>query len=224
MPLVLFDIDGTLVRTAGAGKAAMQAALHTLFGVTAFTDRVPFSGRTDPAISRDLLAEHGVAVTPDNLRTLADAYLSNLDGALTRLGGEVCPGVRHVLPALAADPRVTLGLLTGNMKRGAERKLGHFGLWDFFPVGGFGDVHLDRDDVARDAVRDAERHCGRAFDPGEVWVIGDTPLDVSCAQAIGARAVAVATGWHTLDELHATGADHVVAHFEDPRELLAWLL
>ncbi len=225
MPVLLFDIDGTLVRTAGAGKAAMQGALRSAFGLGDLVDRVPFSGRTDPAIMRDLLAEHGVDVTPGNVRLLADTYLSNLDRCLTELGGEVCPGVRELLDALVKDGRVTLGLVTGNMKRGAERKLAHFGLWDYFGAGGgFGDVHLDRDDVARDAVLSVADYRGRPAGENEVWVIGDTPLDVRCARAVGARAVAVATGWHTLDELHETGADYTVESLADVPGFLKWVL
>src|SRR5207248_2087626 len=107
------------------------------------------------------------------------------------------------------------GLLTGNTRAGAQRKLAHFGLWDYFPFGGFGDDHLDRDDVARMALAEAESHLGAAVDPASVWVIGDTPLDVRCAKAVGANAVAVATGWHALEELHATGADLVLEHLAD---------
>ena len=216
MPVLLFDIDGTLVRAGGAGKAALQAALRRAFDLTELFDGVPFAGRTDPAISRDLLALHNVAVTPANLATLRDLYLEHLPPSLTECGGTVCPGVPELLAGLSRDPAVTLGLLTGNMRAGAEHKLTHFGLWHYFAAGGFGDVHEDRDDVARAAVADVERHLGRGVEPGEVWVIGDTPLDVSCARAIGARAVAVATGWHTLAELEATGADYAVADLTGP--------
>jgi phosphoglycolate phosphatase-like HAD superfamily hydrolase len=197
--LILFDIDGTLVRTGGAGKAAMEAALCEEFGVTLGAEEVPYSGRTDRAIGRDLLAGHGLPVTPANLDKLVGGYLARLPGRLAAVPGEVCPGVRELLARLTR-PGVRLGLLTGNVRRGAELKLAHFDLWRHFPGGGFGDAHEDRDDVARAAVAEL----GTA---AEAWVVGDTPLDVKCARAIGAKVIAVATGWHPLAELEACGPD-----------------
>ncbi len=221
MPAILFDIDGTLVRTQGAGKASMQQALGEAFGVSAFSDEVPFSGRTDAAIMPDMLRAHGVPATPENADILAKAYLANLWDHLVRLGGEVCPGVSEMLPELSARPDVLLGLLTGNMREGARLKLTRFGLWDYFDFGGFGDGFTERDDVARAAVELATART--PLEPSEVWVIGDTPLDVSCARAVGARAVAVATGWHTLDELKACNPDYAVASLADAPGLLDWI-
>ena len=224
MAVILFDIDGTLIRTVGAGKAAMQSALRKSFALTELSDRVPFAGRTDPAIMRDLLAEHGVEVTPGHVQRLAEAYLANLPAALDAHGGEVCAGVRELLDAIGRDGRHAVGLLTGNMKRGAERKLGYFDLWKRFPRGGgFGDVHLERDDVARDAVTTLGESLGRELDPAEVWVVGDTPLDVQCARAVGANAVAVATGWHAVEELRESGAEQVVADLRDWEQFLGWV-
>jgi phosphoglycolate phosphatase len=221
MPIILFDIDGTLVRTGGAGKAAMEAGLRTAFGLTAIRDEVPYSGRTDVAISQDLLRVHGIEPTRENRLRLQQSYLAQLPESLKARGGTVCPGVRELLAAVAGRSGVVLGLLTGNVRAGAERKLGHFGLWDFFACGGFGDHHLDRDDVARSALGSAREHVGRDVDPADVWVIGDTPLDVSCARAIGAKAVAVATGWHPLDELAGCAPDLIFGDLSDHTQLLA---
>lgn len=222
MRIILFDIDGTLVRTGGAGKAAMEAALVSAFGVRELRDEVDYSGRTDMAISRDLLRVHGIDPTPENQARLRDTYLAHLPPNLREKGGAVCPGVRELLAALAGTPH-TLGLLTGNVERGARTKLDHFGLWDHFACGGFGDAHYDRDDVARAAIASARAHVQRAVDPADVWVIGDTPLDVRCARAIGARAVAVATGWHPLAELEACAPDLALADLSDAERLLrAW--
>jgi phosphoglycolate phosphatase-like HAD superfamily hydrolase len=219
MPILLFDIDGTLIRSGGAGKAAMEEALRTAFGVETIRDVVEYGGRTDRAIGFDLLEAHGLEASQDNVRRLNDAYLSLLPAALRANQGVVCPGVADLLPRLTARPDVRLGLLTGNTRIGARHKLTHFGLWDYFPFGGFGDNHHDRDDVARTAVREAETHLGTVVDPADVWVIGDTPLDVRCARAVGANAVVVATGWHPLAELHATGADLVLEHLADDTTL-----
>ena len=221
MPIILFDIDGTLVRTGGAGKLAMEGALVSAFGVAELRDEVPYSGRTDVAIGRDLLRVHGIEPSPENQTRLRDTYLSHLPGSLAAKGGEVCPGVPELLTTLAAKPGVVLGLLTGNVRRGARVKLSHFGLWDYFAFGGFGDEHTDRDDVARSAMDAARAHTGGAVRPADVWVIGDTPLDVSCARAIGANAVAVATGWHPADELNQCAPDLFFDDLSDHSRLLA---
>lgn len=221
MAILLFDIDGTLVRTGGAGKAAMEEALRSEFGVRDLIDTVPYSGRTDRAISRDLLAMHGIEPTPENQIRLTDTYLSHLPQFLKTTDGTVCPGIECILTAARGHSGTVLGLLTGNVRRGAAAKLGHFGLWDHFPVGGFGDDHFDRDDVARAAILAVNQHVGRDLDPTDVWVIGDTPLDVQCARAVGARAVAVATGWHRTEELAVCQPDVLVTDLCDATDLLA---
>jgi phosphoglycolate phosphatase-like HAD superfamily hydrolase len=119
---------------------------------------------------------------------------------------------------------VAVGLLTGNIRAGARVKLGHFGLFDYFAFGGFGDIHHDRDEVAREALAETHRHLGRTV-PGErIWVVGDTPLDIRCARAIGARAVAVVTGWHPREELAACSPDLLLNDLSEAKALLACLL
>jgi len=220
MPILLFDIDGTLIRTGGAGKAAMEAGLHSAFGVAEFLDTVPYSGRTDRAIGRDLLTVHGLEPTHANQVRLQEAYLSHLPASLAKHGGIVCPGIPELLAELRQRPGVVLGLLTGNVRAGASHKLGHFGLWDNFACGGFGDSHYERDDVARAALAEVRSHLKRDVDSGEVWVIGDTPLDVQCARAIGAKVVAVATGWHPVEELGTHGPDYLYTDLVNPEGLL----
>lgn len=220
MPILLFDIDGTLIRTGGAGKAAMEAALRDTFGVATIRDVVPYSGRTDRAIARDLLRVHAIEPSPANQDRLCEAYLAHLPQSLRTRGGTVCPGIEPLLAELQPRPGVVLGLLTGNVRAGAQHKLGHFGLWDYFVCGGFGDDHFERDDVARMALAAVHTHLGRAVHPAEVWVIGDTPLDVQCARAVGAKAVAVATGWHPIEELAACQPDLLFPDLANPVELL----
>jgi phosphoglycolate phosphatase len=116
-----------------------------------------------------------------------------------------------------------VGLLTGNVRAGARVKLGHFGLYDHFAFGGFGDHHLDRDEVAREALAEVERRFNGRHSPERIWVVGDTPLDIRCARAIGARAVAVATGWHSEEELTAHGPDLFLTDLEDAGLLMARL-
>lgn len=213
MPTILFDIDGTLIRTGGAGKAAMEAALASAFGIREIRDVVSYSGRTDPAIGYDLLRVHDLEPNPTNYQRLREAYLQHLEPCLRDNVGYVLPGVHQLLHSLQAAGR-RIGLLTGNTQAGARAKLDHFGLWSFFTFGGFGDEHHDRDDVAKTALAAARMTHGEPA-TRDVWVIGDTPLDVQCARAILAKAIAVATGWTSVDELAATGADLVLSDLGD---------
>jgi len=223
MTVILFDIDGTLVSSGGAGKAAMERALTTAFGVPGHSDGVPYSGRTDRAIVRDLFRLHHVRDTPESWQALRAAYLGHLPGCLAEYRGRVLPGISEFLERLRGLGHVTLGLLTGNIREGARIKLGHFGLFHHFAFGGFGDEHFDRDDVAREALRFVQQHLGGRVDLERVWVLGDTPLDVSCARAIGARVAAVATGWHARDDLAAARPDLLLSDLSDPAPLLRLL-
>ena len=124
------------------------------------------------------------------------------------------------MATLKSRADVTLGLLTGNVRAGARVKLGHFGLFEHFAFGGFGDLHFDRDDVAREALVEARTNLGAQLAPEHVWVIGDTPLDVRCARAIGAKVLAVATGVHSLEQLKEAEADLTLADLSDPSSFL----
>jgi len=219
----LFDIDGTLIASGGAGKAALEAALAADFGVARMDDRLTLSGRPDRAIIADLIAYHGLDPAPSTAERIIAAYLRHLPASLACCkAGRVLPGIAALLGLLQRND-VALGLLTGNLRAGARIKLGHFGLYDYFAFGGFGDLHHCRDDVAREALAEVHERYDGTVRPDQVWVIGDTPLDVRCARAIGARAVAVATGWHSRDELHAHGPDHLFDDLSDPAALLdAW--
>ena len=221
MIVCLFDIDGTLISSGGAGKAALEAALADEFGVAHVMEKLQLSGRTDRAIVRDLFRLAGVEETPENLKRLTAAYLRRLPECLERNVGRVLPGVAELLARLRGREDVLVGLLTGNVRDGARVKLGHFGLHEHFPFGGYGDHHFDRDDVAREALVEVKRQLNGAADPGRIWVVGDTPLDVRCARAIGARAAAVATGWHGREELADHRPDMLLDDLSDPAELLS---
>lgn len=224
MPVILWDIDGTLIRSGGAGKDAMEGALLEAFNLAVVQGEVPYSGRTDRAIARDLLRVHGIDPSDANQTKLQEAYLARLPGSLSRSEGNVLPGVLQALAELKPRTDVLNGLLTGNIRRGARVKLGHFGLWEHFACGGFGDEHFDRDDVARMAYREVCSHRGCDVDPTDIWVIGDTPLDVRCARAIGAKAVAVATGWHPVEELATCQPDLCFPDLSDFSRLLAAII
>jgi phosphoglycolate phosphatase-like HAD superfamily hydrolase len=220
MHVCLFDIDGTLISAGGAGKAALEAALAEAFGIDRPCERLELSGRTDTAILTDLVRHHGLDDTPAVRDRLIGAYLRHLPRCLEAKSGRVLPGIAELLATLRGRADVAVGLLTGNVRAGARVKLGHFGLYEHFAFGGFGDFHLDRDDVAREALAEARRHLDGAVVAERVWVIGDTPLDVRCARAIGARAVAVTTGWHSRAELADCEPDLLLDDLRDPASLL----
>jgi len=212
--LVLFDIDGTLVRTAGAGVRGMNDAFERLHGRSDALRGIAVAGRTDRAILTEVFSRWDEALTETAVAPLRDAYLAALERELREGGGPafgVLPGVHDALDALDADPGFSLGLLTGNFERGAEIKLEHFDLWRRFRFGAYGDRHTDRRALVPVAV---DRARADGIEPTHVVVIGDTPLDVDCAHAHGATAVAVATGDYSREELAATGAEIVVDTLE----------
>ena len=220
MQIVLFDIDGTLIRSGGAGRTALLRALAEEFSIENPDPDVPFSGRTDRAIIADLLAAFQLDDTNGGWQKLRDRYLDHLPKALLDCQGEVLPGVVPGLEHLKRRSDSHLGLLTGNVRAGAQLKLTHYGLWDYFSFGGFCDGEIERDDVARAASRAAAEHAAQPIAPQDVWVIGDSPNDITCARAIGARVLAVATGWHPRKELAAHEPDCL---FDDLSQPDAWL-
>lgn len=219
MKAILFDIDGTLVHSGGAGGQALKDALASEFGVQEPAE-VSLHGCTDRGIARDYFLAHGIVAGEENWRRFCLAYLRQLPLHLPLRQGRVLPGVALLLERLATREDVALGLLTGNVREGARLKLEFFRLFHYFRFGGFGDLHPERDDVAREALDAARSHLGDGLSGEDVVVIGDTPLDVRCARAIGAVAVAVATGGHTRDELAAARPDLVCDDLSSPGELL----
>jgi len=220
MRVCLFDIDGTLINTGRAGRAAFYAALEAEFQCAPPHHQVEFSGRTDRSIVGDLFDRHGIANSAENASRFFDAYLKQLPMMLNGREGLVLPGVARLLADLALRDDVALGLLTGNTRRGAGVKLGHYRLIEYFHFGGFGDLHLDRNHVAADALSAAGEFLQQSVSPEDVWVIGDTPLDIRCARAIGAQAVAVATGGHALAELAQAKPDLLLADLESAHEMV----
>lgn len=227
MKLLLFDVDGTLVLTGGAGVGAMNRAFEAVFGIAdAFRD-VPMAGRTDPAILSDALATFGVAPTAGHLADFTMAYFTLLEEEIDapvptpvditprhRFKGAL-PGVPELIGRLAGIDTVFLGLLTGNYFGGARIKLAHFDLWRHFRCGAYGgDAHLRHELVPVAMARAVEAGC-----PGvglsDVIIIGDTPLDVDCASKAGVACVAVATGGCDLASLRAAGADVVFENLLD---------
>ena len=224
--VVLFDIDGTLVLTGGAGVRAMRRACGELLGTAHAFEGVPVAGRTDWIILHDAAARLGMELTGDLLDALRRRYVGLLREEIHQPGNgvkAVLPGIREVLDLLAARDDVFLGLLTGNFEEGARIKLEYFDLWRYFRCGAFGDDAADRNALVPFALRRA-RDCGlEEVPPQQVFVIGDTPHDVACAQAVGARSVGVATGSFSVEQMRDAGAEVVVEDLSDPEPLLALL-
>ena len=180
MHVCRFDSDGTLIASGGAGKAALEAALASEFGITKLIDKLELSGRPDRSILRDLFRLHVIEDTPENWQRITEAYLRVLPTCLTSSKGRVLPGIAELLKQLHG-----------------------------------------RDDVAREALGEVQRRFNGRVAAERIWVIGDTPLDVRCARSIGARAVAVATGWHSRDELAEHAPDLLLTDLSDPQPLLS---
>ena len=216
--LVLFDIDGTLVLTGGAGIRAMNRAGQTVLGVPRILDGIPIAGRTDWSIFRDALEKIGRQLDDELFDRLRDEHVANLHEEIRQRGDgvkAVMPGVRELIAALESRGDVFLGLLTGNFKSAARIKLEHFDLWRHFACGAFGDDAPDRNELVPFALERA-RGCGLPQVPySEVFVVGDTPHDVACAQVVGARAIGVATGTYTVEQLQQCGAPVVLQNLSD---------
>jgi phosphoglycolate phosphatase-like HAD superfamily hydrolase len=233
MHICFLDIDGTLVLTGGAGHTAFARTLALDFGIEPNDHTVQFAGRSDRAIAMDLFRGHGIATTTENWLRFRAAYLGRLEEALTMCSGYVLPGVESLLAELTARGDVALGLLTGNIREGARRKLVYYGLWNHFAFGGFGDEYLERCDIAAAALASARHHlAGRESNSngsqvgdalGQVIVIGDTQHDIDCGRSIGARCVAVPTGHTSAETLHSHAPDVLVETLEDTGPILALL-
>ena len=219
MLVCLFDIDGTLLSSSGSGRLAMDAALVSEFGVHVPILQSQISGRTDRSIARDQFALHGIDDTPANWQRFINAYIANLPASLQRNGGRVLPGVAALVERLRSRPDTAVGLLTGNVPEGARIKLAHFGIDAHFDFGAYGHEHHSRDEVAHSALALVRGRYGDALAADRVWVIGDTPWDVRCAHAIGARSIAVATGIYSVDDLTHENADIVLPDLSDPSRL-----
>lgn len=224
LKVIFFDIDGTLLSTGGAGQRAMELALTEDFEISFPFEGVLAAGRTDRGITDEIFARYSIENNEANRQRFRDAYLKQLPQAMNAGAGLLLPSVRELLQALAEVDGITLSLLTGNYADGAWMKLKHFELDQFFTSGGFGDHHANRDDVARLAISEIGNVQQRTISGEDTMVIGDTPADIRCARAIGSKAVAVATGIYSADELKQHEPDHLFGSFADVDNTLQQIL
>lgn len=228
MKLVLFDIDGTILHGGGAGRRAINRALVEVFGSAGPADH-RFDGKTDPQIVRELMRQvgHGDAHIDDRMDELLAQYLVYLEVELRDpdQGARVHPGVRELLDELHRHSEVMLGLLTGNLVDGARAKLRAVDIDPgLFRVGAYGSDHEDRPELPAIAQRRACEQLGLHVVGGDVVVIGDTPADVACGRGIGARAIAVATGHYSVEELASHGPAAVFRDLTDTEAVITAIL
>lgn len=202
--LLLFDIDGTLLDTGGAGGASLLDAAEEIFGLS--RQELPpldLAGATDGGVLRRLFGHVGREFIPETMQAYLTCYLGHLNRRLQHESfvGQMLPGVGAVLSSLRAAGEADIGLLTGNVRRGAEMKLARFDLGSFFVDGAFGDDAEDRNLLGPVAMQRMTLATGRSYSVEDVIVIGDTPKDIACAHAIGARCLAVGTGHFQAEAL-----------------------
>ncbi|MDA8091642.1 MAG: HAD family hydrolase [Nitrospiraceae bacterium] len=223
MKLVLFDIDGTLLDSGGAGSRALDAAFLQMFSIDNAFRGISMCGKTDTEIINEALDKHGI-VMDGQLPAFIRIYLEHLRAGIDNPGKKLKPGVKDALNALEIMKDMALGLLTGNIEEGARTKLKPFGLNEYFPSGAFGSDNADRNVLLPIALeRFRTRHPQAAITFEDCTVIGDTPRDVECAKLHGAHAIAVATGRYTAAELLATRADLVLNDLSDTAGFLKGL-
>jgi phosphoglycolate phosphatase len=218
--LLLFDIDGTLVNTGGAGVESLKMTVRKRFGTEDNLRDIEIAGKTDRAIMRDILHKYRVDPTEENIASFARDYIDGLPLSLSRTRGRVLPGVQQLLERLKPQPHIVLALLTGNLQHGARLKLEHYGLWDFFEFGAFADDHHDRNELGAFARKRAQLRHGHDFHAADIDVIGDTNHDIACGKAFGARTIAVATGSWSGERLQGCRPDFLFDDLSDMEQVM----
>jgi phosphoglycolate phosphatase-like HAD superfamily hydrolase len=224
MKLVLFDLDGTLLWTDGAGRRAIHRALVDVLGTPGPIDGFRFDGRTDGEIVQRLAEGAGIRHTDALLASVLDRYVACLREEIARPAQRttVYPGVRELLDALETRSDCVLGLLTGNVREGAALKLASGGLaFERFRLGAFGSDSAHRPDLPAVAQRRAKEELGLDLRGHDIVIVGDTPADVTCGNGIGARAIGVATGSFTVEQLMEAGAYAAFTDLSDTQAVLA---
>jgi len=214
--LLLWDIDGTILHTGKAGETALGYAMQKLHGVSRGLQGLEIAGRTDKWIVEQLLARDGFPHGEREIARFLDVYVEQLAEELPRRQGGLHPGISGILEEAHRRPDLVQGLLTGNIEKGARLKLSRYGVNHYFEFGAFADDSSIRNELGPHAKRRARDRHGEEFPPERIYIIGDTPHDVACARAIGAKAIAVATGGFSFGQLEACGADAVFADLAHP--------
>src|SRR4030043_629027 len=211
MHLILFDIDGTLIDSGGAGTRSLNLAFEKMFSIGNAFNGISMAGKTDTQIMKEGLLKHGIS-TDGNLGAVIKSYLKHLQKEIDNDRKHVKPGINEILEKLSLIRDAALGLLTGNLESGARIKLEPFKLNRYFPAGAFGSDDEDRNNLLPVAINRFEELFQKKIDIDECVIVGDTPRDVECAHIYGALCIGVATGPYPIEALIDAGADYV---FED---------
>jgi len=222
--LLLWDIDGTILHTGKAGETALGRAMEKLYGINRGLQGLEIAGRTDKWIVEQLLGRDGKPNGPEEVGQFLDVYVELLADELPQRNGGLHPGVLGILEEAHKRPELVQALLTGNIEKGARLKLTRYGVNHFFDFGAFADDSSIRNELGPHAKRRAQEKHGEEFPPERIFVIGDTPHDVACARAIGAKAIAVATGSFTKRQLKDCGADAVFTDLAHPKAFFDLLI
>lgn len=223
LSLVFFDIDGTLLLSGGAGVRAMTRTFETVFGVPDAFAGITVAGHTDTFLVSAALMRANIPDTAEAHAQFREAYVPTLATEIQHLGTGrrgLMPGVRALLAALQSDGVFHAALLTGNYQAAARIKLTHFGVERFFEWGAFGEEAADRNDLGHIAMRRARQRTVPQTALDRAVVVGDTPQDIECARAIGARVIAVATGMYSVGDLEQAGADLALPDLSDTGRVL----
>lgn len=223
MKLLFFDIDGTLIRSRGAGRNAVETGMTRFFRQPIRSNGIAFSGKTDPQILAEVLILNGLEPNEANIQKAAIAYATVLEEQLSTDTYAVIEGIPSILDQLLAHPDAELSLLTGNFEKTAFLKLASANLDAYFHHGAFGSDHADRNALPPIGLARVFRETGRRFLPHEAYIIGDTPLDIACARAHGLHAIAVATGYFSTDALAQHQPDLLLKDFSDPTPLFHYI-
>lgn len=213
--ILLWDIDGTLIRSGGAGMRALTRAVTRCTGAEEDLSSVYLAGSMDGDVFAQICLPRKIDV-----EKLAEAYLAELPICMANARGLVPPGVRAVLDRTHSSPKFCNALLTGNLVQGAQIKLRHFGLWDYFRFGAFGNEARKRPELGLIAMAKAARHMGRPLPSENFWIIGDTPRDVAVAKACGFHCLAVGTGGGSPEEIQAAGPDVFFGDLSDTERVM----
>jgi phosphoglycolate phosphatase-like HAD superfamily hydrolase len=198
-------------------------SLKDNFGIEEDLKGIEIAGRTDSGITRRIFEKHRIEATPENQSRYLDGYLHHLALQLQKSEGRLLPGILDLLNALKPRPHLAIALLTGNLSKGAEIKLTHYGIWHYFEFGAYADDHHDRNQLGKFAAARAKEKHGVEFAPENIFVLGDTPHDIDCGRAVGAKTVAIATGNFSREQLAAHQPDYLFDDLSNVDEVIARL-
>jgi phosphoglycolate phosphatase-like HAD superfamily hydrolase len=222
--LILFDIDGTLISSGGAGTRALTKAFNDIFSISDGFEGIEMAGKTDIEIMREGMQRHDINPEEWLIKMMKLGYIYHLKREMNNNGRHTKPGIKEILDYLKGIKGVYLGLLTGNLEEGARIKLEPFGINPYFPFGAFGSDDEDRNRLLPIALKKFFDIYRINLKPVDTIVIGDTPRDVACSKPFGAYSVVVATGPYSYEELLKSGADLVLKDLKSQKKLFDYLL